>query len=149
QFGHPFEHELGDAEKPIRAVAFAPDGKSTDLLPAVEKVFLPAVEGKRAVGYQIAFRPSGRGDFTLVFESPPVWMVDEKHFVHDVPGVVIHVQTKNGGDKRHVDPNDFPLIPRTRPLGWRPGTVFRALARPGAANVPPLVGVGGYTPAPP
>src|SRR5262249_32668594 len=149
QFGHPFEHELGDAEKPIRAVAFAPDGKSTDLLPAVEKVFLPAVEGKRAVGYQIAFRPSGRGDFTLVFESPPVWMVDEKHFVHDVTRVVIHVQTQNGGDKRHVDPNDFTLIPLTRPYGLRPGTVFQALARPGAANVSHLVEVERYNPAPP
>jgi nickel transport protein len=149
QFGHPFEHELGDAEKPVRAVAFAPDGKSTDLVSALEKVELPAGDGKKAVGYRVSFRPSGRGDFTLVFESPPVWMADEKHFVHDITRVVIHVQTQNGWDRRHVDSNDFTLVPLTRPYGLRPGTVFQALARPGAANVSHLVEVERYNVATP
>src|SRR5262249_14929994 len=58
QFGHPFEHELGDAEKPVRATAFAPDGKSTDLLPDLGKADLSAADGKKVVGYRFTFRPS-------------------------------------------------------------------------------------------
>src|SRR5512132_4002370 len=84
QFGHPFEHELFDTEKPASAIAFDPDGKSTDLLPAIEKVEAAGHERKKVAAYRFTFQPARRGDHTLLVESPPIWMEDEKHYVRDV-----------------------------------------------------------------
>src|SRR5262245_57419225 len=151
QFGHPFEHVLWDADKPVRAFAFAPDRKSIDLLPALEKVELPGPDGKKVVGYRFAFQPAGRGDFTLLVESPPVWMEDEKHFVHDVCRVVIHVETQKGWDLLHAGPDEFAAVPMTRPYGLRPGTVFqtRVRTRDAVTPVAHLVEVERYNSTPP
>jgi uncharacterized GH25 family protein len=138
QFGHPFEHELFDAEKPEKARVFAPDSKETDLLSKLEKVELPGKDGKKVGGYRVKFTPTGRGDYTFVFDSPPVWMDDEKHFLHDSVRVVVHVQTQNGWDKRHTSEWEFGIVPLTRPYGLRPGTVFQARA------VRPIDGTGGH-----
>jgi uncharacterized GH25 family protein len=124
QFGHPFEHELSDAEKPVRAVVLTPDRKSMDLLPAFEKVQV-GPEGKRVAAYRFTFQPPGRGDFTLLIESPPVWMEDEKHFIHDLCRVVIHVETQKGWDLIHSRDDKFIAAPLTRPYGLRGGTVFQ------------------------
>lgn len=127
QFGHPFECELFDAEKPEKARAFAPDGREIDLLSKVEKIELPVRDGKKIAAYRVQFKPASRGDHTLIFESPPVWLDDEKHYLRDSVRVVVHVQTQNGWDKTHVDSrNEFTLVPMTRPYGLRPGTVFQA-----------------------
>ena len=129
QFGHPFEHELFDTEKPASAIAFDPDGKSTDLLPAMEKVAVPGREGKKVAAYRFTFQPARRGDHTLFVESPPIWMEDEKQYVRDVCRVTIHVETQNGWDRTPVDLKLFTVIPYTRPYGLRAGTVFQAGAR--------------------
>jgi uncharacterized GH25 family protein len=125
QFGHPFEHVLSDAEKPVRVVAFTPDRKSIDLVPTLEKVEVPGADGKKVVAYRFTFQPPGRGDFTLLVESPPVWMEDEKHFIHDVCRVVIHVETQKGWDLIHGRDDQFTAAPLTRPYGLRAGTVFQ------------------------
>src|SRR5262249_49754354 len=100
QFGHPFEHELFDAEKPAKAVAFDPVQKSVDLLPSFEKVEVPGREGKKVAAYRFTFQPAGRGDYTIIVESPPIWMADEKHFFHDICRVTIHVDAQKGWDYR-------------------------------------------------
>src|SRR6185436_17229403 len=94
QFGHPFEHVLSDTDKPVRAIAFGPDRKSIDLLPSFEKVQVSGSDGKKVVVYRFTFQPDGRGDFTLLVESPPIWMEDEKHFIHDICRVLVHVETQ-------------------------------------------------------
>lgn len=149
QFGHPFESQLFDADKPVRATAFAPDGKATDLLPTLEAVKLAGPDGKTVAGYRCPFTPSGRGDYTLLFESPPVWMDDEKHFVRDVARVVIHVQAQAGWDAHHAEPKAFALVPMTRPYGLRPGTVFQARAGTAEQAGTHLVEVERYNLAPP
>ena len=87
-FGHPFEHDWFDTEKPTRATLFAPDGKATDILESLKKVETNGHDNKQITGYQYTFQPEGRGDFTIVFESPPIWMADEKHFLRDTARVV-------------------------------------------------------------
>jgi cobalt/nickel transport protein len=129
-FGHPFEHEMFEAEKPARATLFAPDGKATDILPRVEKIDLFRPDAKRVAAYQFVFKPAGRGDYTLVFESPPVWMKDEKQFVRDTARVVIHVETQKGWDARAAEASEFALVPLTRPYGLRAGSVFQASVQP-------------------
>jgi cobalt/nickel transport protein len=128
QFGHPFEHELFDAEKPEKARVFSPDGKEVDLLGRLEKVELPTDDGKKHAGYRVSFRPTSRGDYAFIFDSPLVWMEDEKHFLHDSVRIVVHVQTQNGWDMLHVGDREFAMVPMTRPYGLRPGTVFQARA---------------------
>ena len=149
QFGHPFEHELSDTDKPVRAVAFQPDGKAIDLLPKLEKVELAGAEGKKVAGYRLAFEPAGRGDFMLVFESPPIWMADEKHFIHDTCRVVIHVETQKGWDLARAEIKEFSLAPMTRPYGLRSGTVFQARIGPPGPAVSHLVEVERYNATPP
>jgi cobalt/nickel transport protein len=149
QFGHPFEHELSDAEKPVRAVAYQPDGKAIDILPTLEKIELAGPDGKKVSGYRLAFQPSGRGDFTLDFESPPIWMADEKHFVRDVCRVVIHVETQKGWDLAHSDAKEFKLMPMTRPYGLRAGTIFQARIVPQGPQLLHFVEVERYNATPP
>lgn len=148
QFGHPFESQLFDAEKPARAAAFGPDGKAADLLATLEPVKLAGPDGKVVVGYRFPFTPGGRGDHTLVFESPPIWLDDEKHFIRDVARVVIHVQAQAGWDARQSDAKAFALVPMTRPYGLRPGTVFQARAGTADAGTH-LVELERYNLAPP
>jgi len=134
QFGHPFEHELFDTEKPVKAVAFDPDRKSVDMLPAMEKIKVAGREGKKVAAYRFAFQAGGRGDYTLIVESPPVWMADEKHFFHDICRVTIHVDTQKGWDQAVGEPRELSITPLTRPYGLRPGMVFQARVRaPGTA----------------
>jgi uncharacterized GH25 family protein len=151
QFGHPFEHVLSDTDKPVRAVTFNPDRKSVDLLPSFEKVEVPGQDGKKVAGYRVVFQPDRRGDFTLLVESPPVWMEDEKHFIRDVCRVVIHVEAQKGWDLAHSRDDEFTAVPMTRPYGLRAGTVFqtRIQSRDSVQPVAHLVEVERYNPIPP
>jgi uncharacterized GH25 family protein len=129
QFGHPFEHELFDTEKPVKALAFDPDQKSVNLLPSFEKVEVPAHEEKKVAAYRFTFQPVARGDYTLVVESPPIWVADEKHFFHDTCRLTIHVDTQKGWDLFAAERGQFSITPLTRPYGLRPGMVFQARVR--------------------
>lgn len=149
-FGHPFEHDLFDTEKPARATVFAPDGKGTDVLARVEKTGTVGHEGRRITAYQYVFKPADRGDHTVLFESPPVWMADEKHFVRDTARVTIHVETQKGWDARVGDATQFAIVPLTRPYGLRAGMVFQAAVHPNDANgVSHRVEVERFNPQPP
>ena len=149
-FGHPFEYALFDTEKPAKATVFAPDGKATNVLAQVEKADTAGHEGRRIAAYRYRFKPAGRGDHTILFESPPVWMADEKHFIRDTARVTIHVETQKGWDSRVGDATQFAVVPLTRPYGLRPGMAFRAAVHPGeAAGVSHLVEVERFNPEPP
>lgn len=127
QFGHPFEHELSDAPKPVGLRAFNPRGIAEDL--EVDKtmklVKVDGADGKKVDAWQFTFVPQERGDFTFVLKTPP-FKHDENTQVEDVVRVVLHVQTQNGWDGiyRPFD-NGIDLWPYTRPYGLLPGMAFK------------------------
>lgn len=149
-FGHPFEHSLFDTERPAKATLFAPDGKGTDVLARLEKVETVGTGGKRIAAYQLAIQPDGRGDYSVVFESPPVWMADEKLFIRDTTRVTVHVETQKGWDARLGEANQFAIVPLTRPYGLRAGMTFQAAVHPNDGNgVSHLVEIERFNPQPP
>lgn len=126
KFGHPYEAELLDAEKPAKAQVFSPDGTPIDVLPSLTRVTVGEKDKKPISGYTCAIEPKERGDYTVLFESPAIWMEEEQYFVQDTVRVNIHVQADKGWRFRHPDTANFVFIPLTRPYGLRPGTVFQA-----------------------
>src|SRR5262249_22487377 len=137
-------------EKPAKATLFAPDGKATDVLPALQKVETNGHDNRRIDAYQYVFQPESRGDFMVVFESPPVWMADEKLFFRDTARVTIHVETQQGWDARLGDATQFSVVPLTRPYGLRAGMVFQAAVYPAeTTGVSHSVEVERFNPQPP
>jgi cobalt/nickel transport protein len=126
QFGHPYEHQIFDATAPRSAVVQAPDGSRTNLSPRLGRVGVAGEGGKTVTGFQAKFTPTQRGDHVVLFECDPVWMEEEKHFLHDTVKVILHVQTQNGWDA--LAGAGFELAPLTRPYGLRAGMVFQAQA---------------------
>src|SRR5207253_997917 len=62
RWGHPFEHQIFDADVPQDWFVLTPDGTKTDLLPASVKL------GDRGgtVAFRASFSPKQRGDYTCV-----------------------------------------------------------------------------------
>jgi uncharacterized GH25 family protein len=126
QWGHPFEHQLFDAPAPGKLEVYAPDGKTIDLTRSLEKVKSLTPGGKQVAAYRLRFTPEQRGDYTLVLTTPPIWLEEDKEFVHDTVQVVLHVQAQKGWD---ADTGyRFKWVPLTRPYGLVPGMVFQAQA---------------------
>jgi cobalt/nickel transport protein len=149
-FGHPFEHDLFDTEKPAKATLYAPDGKATDVLARLEKVETAGHGDRRIGAFQLVVQPETRGDYTVIFEAPPVWMADEKHFLRDTARVTIHVETQKGWDSRLGEATQFAIVPLTRPYGLRAGTVFQTIVYPqDPAGVSHSVEVERFNPQPP
>jgi cobalt/nickel transport protein len=167
QWGHPFEHQLFDAPAPEKFVVVAPDGKSTDLVKALEKRSVGEGDKKVTV-YRGSFTPQQRGDYLLVLQTPPIWMKEDQEFLQDSVTTVLHVQAQNGWDQV-ADDLPLQLVPLTRPYGLQPGLVFQAQAqalgtgknpfenpllerpveRPGKPLARSLVEIEHYNPAPP
>jgi uncharacterized GH25 family protein len=125
QWGHPYEHELFDAPSPDSVQVLDPDGKTVaDLTKALEKVSLPAGEGKKVVAYQFHFTPEQRGDYVFLLRTPPIWMETDSEFLQDNVKVVLHVQAQKGWDGAFR--TEFELSPLTRPYGLEPGMAFQA-----------------------
>ena len=127
QFGHPFEHELFDAPKPVALVVVTP--KSKKEIFDIDKLMTPikkdGADGKKVTAWQFTFTPPERGDYTFVMKTAKI-KHEEGKFVQDTVRVVLHVQTQNGWDKvERVIPKEFDIIPYTRPYGFLPGMVFR------------------------
>jgi cobalt/nickel transport protein len=149
-FGHPFEHDLFDTEKPTKATLYAPDGKATDVLARLQAVETTGHGDRRIGAFQLVVQPDARGDYAVVIESPPVWMADEKHFLRDTARVTIHVEAEKGWDARLGEATQFAVVPLTRPYGLRAGTVFQAAIYPhDAPGVSHLVEVERFSPQPP
>src|SRR5713101_5346277 len=115
QWGHPFEHQLFDTQRPERIFVYGPDGKPTEVAKNVQKVEIKGEGGKMVAAYSFAFTPFRRGDHTVVVSAAPVWLDEEKVFVHDTVKVVLHVQTQNGWDA--ATGQSFEIVPLTRPYG--------------------------------
>lgn len=130
QFGHPFEHQLFDTQKPAELYVVAPDGTKTDLVAKLEKTAVKGAEGKKVAGYKFSFTPPKRGDYTLVAVSPEVKVEGESLPLRDVAKVVLHVQTQNGWDRRAVTAkaSAVELSPLTRPYGLVGGMAFHVEA---------------------
>jgi cobalt/nickel transport protein len=122
QWGHPFEHQLFDAPRPLNLIVLTPDGKKTELTDKLEKTTRRA-ESKEVTAYQVRFTPEQRGDYVFVLETPPIWMAEDGEFLKDTVKVVLHVQTQQGWDAASRE--DFEFVPLTRPYGLRPGMVFQ------------------------
>jgi uncharacterized GH25 family protein len=127
QWGHPFEHQLFDAPAPEELTVLAPDGKATDLTKSMEKITVPAAEGKKVRAYQLKFTPDQRGDYVFILKTPPIWMEEEEEFFQDTVKVVLHVQAQKGWDASAKEE----LAPLTRPYGLQPGMVFQVVASRG------------------
>ena len=130
QFGHPFEHQLFDTQKPAELYVVAPDGTKTDLLGKLEKTAVEGGEGRKVTGYKFSFAPPIRGDYTVVAVSPEVKAEGESLPLRDVAKVVLHVQTQNGWDRRAVTAkaSAVELSPLTRPYGLVGGMAFHVEA---------------------
>ncbi len=131
QWGHPFEHQLFDAPKPEKVEVRAPDGKTEDLTKTLEKVALPAAEGKTVTGYRFQFKPEQRGDYVVLLKVPPIFLEEDGEFVQDTVKVVFHVQAQKGWDAYLQDAGfEWGLL--MRPYGLEPGVVFQAETIPSA-----------------
>ena len=126
RFGHPFEHEMFDAPRPAHLFVITPDGKRTDLSKSLEKLSVPAggKNGRKVSAYDFRFTPEQRGDYTVILQTPPIWMEEDKEFIQDTVRVVLHVQAQKGWDTHVGVP--FVMMPLTRPYGLQPGAVFQA-----------------------
>jgi hypothetical protein len=135
QWGHPFEHQLFDAPKPESLVAFTPEGKTSNLMNTLQKVALPAGEGKTVSGYRFDFTPQQRGDYVFVLRTPRIYLEEDGEYVQDSVKVIYHVQAQKGWDsvlEKELGPFNAPASvawqPITRPYGLEPGLVFQAQA---------------------
>jgi uncharacterized GH25 family protein len=124
QWGHPFEHQLFDAARPVQLLVIAPDGTKSNLTDKLKKVALPGDKGKKVTGYRLRFTPSQRGDYVFVLDAPQTWLEQDEVFVRDTVKVVLHVQAQKGWDA-FLRPF-FEFVPLTRPYGLEPGMVFQA-----------------------
>jgi cobalt/nickel transport protein len=148
QWGHPFEHQLSDANPPVSATVLMPSGKKVDVTKEMEPLQIPGPEGKKVRAFRFQFVPQERGDFVLVLVTAPIWMHEGKAFVQDTVQVVLHVQSQKGWDAKPG--GKMEMVPLTRPYGLQPGMLFQARVRteaqPMAAT---LVEIERYNPATP
>jgi cobalt/nickel transport protein len=130
QFGHPFEHELFDAPKPVSLAVLGPKipgREALDVAKTLRKIEVAGAEGKKVVAWQFDYTPAERGDYVFMLKTPPQKHDEQGHVVEDLVKVVLHVQTQNGWDA--VDPDSkIDLAPYTRPYGLLPGMVFKGRA---------------------
>lgn len=130
QFGHPYEHELENAPKPLAIRVFKPGGMTDelDLGTALTAIKIDGGEGKKVVAWQFDYTPSERGDFTFALKTPIIKHGDEVE-IEDIVRVVLHVQTQNGWvSPRRSFPSGVDIWPYTRPYGLLPGMVFKGRA---------------------
>jgi cobalt/nickel transport protein len=126
QWGHPFEHQLFNAQAPESVAVLSPDGKQADLTDRLEIISIPAGGQKKATAHRLSYRPEQRGDYVFILKSRPIWMEEEQEFVQDTVKAVLHVQAQKGWDA--AVGKGFELVPLTRPYGLQPGTAFQAQA---------------------
>jgi cobalt/nickel transport protein len=148
QWGHPFEHQLFDAPAPEELSVIYPGGAQENLTERLEKITIPAADGKKVTAYRLRFAPKDRGDYVFQLRTGLIWMAEEKVFFKDLVRVVLHVQDQEGWDAS--DRTNFRIVPLTRPYGLRPGMVFQAQVLNGSlSQAGVLVEIEHYNPSPP
>lgn len=151
-WGHPFEHEVFDAPRPIKVNVLFPDGEThKDLTATLEAGKQAGRDDKSIASWKFRFTPQQRGDHTFFLETPPIWLETDKEFVQDIVRVTLHVQTQNGWDNDVGE--GFRLTPVTRPYGLLPHMVFQGqLLRDRDEKQPaisPHIEIERFNPAPP
>ena len=121
-YGHPFEHEVLDLERPESLRALGPDGKAIDLAPSLASEKVRGAEGRQVTRWAWNFEPALRGDFIISGTCRPRPWGEENGMVKDFVKAVIHVQAERGWDRLTGDPLE--IEPLTRPYGIRPGSVY-------------------------
>lgn len=152
-WGHPFEHQIFDAPKPVLVQITTPPEQGVCLLYTknLEETTVPSGD-KKATAYKFKFKPERRGDYIAEVNTPPIWLEEEKEYVKDKVTVVLHVQAQSGWDQMEVLDSDevFQWLPLTRPYGLLPGMVFQAQAVQGKKPLARhLVEIERYNPTPP
>jgi len=137
-FGHPFEQEFADVERPVKLQAFAPDGTVSDLLGELRPTAMPATgaQQKGPAAFTLTFTPPRRGDYVLWAEAAPHFAPVERTVYQDSVKVVLHTAQSQRGWDRTIGAN-LELVPLTRPYGLEPGLVFQTQA---LADGKPLAG---------
>jgi cobalt/nickel transport protein len=149
RFGHPFEHQIFSAQKPIHVAVRLPDGTTADLTSKLQRIEKATADGKETIAFEWKYTPTQRGDFIFTVEASPVWMADENEYLHDCVKVDLHVQTQIGWEAAAGLPLE--LVPLTRPYGLRAGMVYQSLVLSDEARLLPaaLVEIERLNPAPP
>src|SRR5205823_10917462 len=119
----PFEHQLGNAQRPQDLTVLSPSEKKADISKSLEVVTLPGPDSKKVRAFQCRFTPQERGDFVFVLHGSPIWMKEDHEFFVDTVQVVLHVQAQKGWDASVG--KGLQMTPLTRPYGLEPGTVFQ------------------------
>lgn len=122
-WGHGYEHIWFDATKPEELKAYAPDGKSVNLLDALKPSEVAAADGHKRRAFTFQYRPEQRGDHVIAMKAALLFDEDEGVFLQDYAKSVLHVQDKGGWDR--VVGQKFELVPLTRPYALQPGAVVR------------------------
>jgi uncharacterized GH25 family protein len=129
QWGHPFEHQIFDAQPPAETLLLSPDGKLARL--QSEETALPDGDKKHRA-YRFQFAAAERGDYLLFTKSQPTWMEEEQEFLVDYAKVVVHVQAQKGWDRsftvlgtNSAGTELVEAVPLTRPYGLQPGMAFQ------------------------
>jgi cobalt/nickel transport protein len=130
-FGHPFEHQLFDFQRPKTIVTRSPDGRSSELTGKTEKIQAGDRDHVPVTAYRWTYSPALRGDHVVLVRCEPQWLQEDSTFLEDTVKVILHVQTQNGWDS--IVGDGFELVPLTRPYGLRPGMVFQVRIRDGAS----------------
>jgi cobalt/nickel transport protein len=143
-FGHPFEHEFSNVQKPLKLLVKAPDGTATDLLGSLQ-----AEKEGEASAFGLPFPLPRRGDYVFWAEAAPVALDAERVIYQDTVKVIVHcLQAQRGWDQ--VLGSGLELVPLTRPYGLEPGLVFQAQALlDGKSQAGALVEVERFNPIPP
>src|SRR6516162_1701054 len=95
QWGHPFEHQIFDAQPPAQTLAIAPDGKLITLKGEETSI---SDSNKRHRAEQFRLPADLRGDYVFLTKSAPIWMADDQEFLLDYAKVIVHVQAQKGWD---------------------------------------------------
>ncbi len=134
-WGHGYEHIWFDATKPDELFALSPDGKKTDLLPALKPTKVRALDGKEYLAYNFDLELAERGDYLIAMKAALIWDEEEEIFLQDYSKSILHVQEKGGWDRKIG--HKLELVPLTRPYGLQAGGVIQALV---LYNGTPLAG---------
>lgn len=136
-WGHPFERQFFDAEKPVLFSVRTPSGKIiAGLAGQLEKRALPAGGDRKATAFRFVFTPEERGDYLFFLQAQPMWLKEEEKFYQDRVHVILHVAAQVGWDKPAEPSTHYSVNPLTRPYGLLPGSVFQAEVTEGSRGKP-------------
>lgn len=123
-YGHPFEREYEDVDRPSRVYAINPAGVVLDLADELEETEVIFGE-ESASSWEVLFSPNARGDYILAADSAVVVGRTGEAW-QEFLKVIVHVERSRGW--RNLTGQPLEIVPLTRPYALKPGTAFSAQA---------------------